>query len=688
MAVNMQTNFLLGKQFLSLKQVKDDIILKQSVSCNLVLAIVNGLPRSGKSSTVHEILQKALIAKTEDGLSLDVCQKNGLSCFKVAIVGRKPYKELIWMSQTPVSTHTFFIASSILHDSLLRGQEVELTSKTVNGKALKVFENKSLNKHLHQVYTDIDCALRRADLNPELKRILPSGITLVNVFDVGMNKGVHDFLCLIACYGCRMFSVVVLNLENDLPYLKRPPNLDHDCYKNTPSANMMQDESRLFYLLRFAAVTQLATGNVDSVVFVATHDGKKTSSELLDAKKELKHELEQEAQRQKLSNSLVSKVQLLNPNDSDEIQQFRKALENTVISRGAMLDMKLSWIFLRTLLYNEKKLYIATHEIENLANELNIIGEDFKEFLGTFTDFGSILYAPDIPTLNKFVILQPTQFVNCIGELFKSPKRANHNSSFDGLFSQEEVASIVGHDQGATEIISNTLCDIGLAVLVDAARIFHIQANNSQPGMSVSGSLPILEGQDPSSSGIFSTIAPYLYVPRARAEQLVPSPKVNCNSLLLMYKSQLIPPHMPAIFVKYFLEMSDALLVSETHSNVVRFKFPSKDTVLLIFYNKFVEIQVEQLSEDRYEKVVSCCEEAMQAIAKFIKKMGYQFSLCCIACMPHNGSGDSIAIDQLESGHYEDLPNNSLCDDCESYEEKSPVRALWKKTINKVCINN
>ena len=686
MAVNMQTNFLLGKQFLSLKQVKDDIILKQSVSCNLVLAIVNGLPRSGKSSTVHGILQKALIAKTEDGTSLDVCEKNGLSCFKVAIVGRKPYKELIWMSQTPVSTHTFFIASSILHDSLLRGQEVELTSKTVNGKALKVFKNKSLNKHLHQVYTDIDRALRRADLNPELKRILPSGITLVNVFDVGMNKGVHDFLCLIACYGCRMFSVVVLNLENDLPNLKHPPNLDHDCYKNTPSANMMQDESRLFYLLRFAAVTQLATGNVDSVVFVATHDGKKTPSELHNAKEKLKHELEQEAQRQKLSNSLVSKVQLLNPNDSDEIQQFRKALENTVISRGAMLDMKLSWIFLRTLLYNEEKLYIATYEIENLANELNIIGEDFKEFLGTFTDFGSILYAPDIPTLNKFVILQPTQFVNCIGKLFNPPQCANHDSSFDGLFSQEEVANIVGHDQGATEIISNTLCDIGLAVLVDAARVFHVQANNSQSGGSASGSLPILEGQDPSSSGNFSTVhvAPCLYVPRARVKQLVLPPKVD--SLLLMYKSQLIPPHMPAIFVKYFLKMSDALLISEAHSNVVQFQFPSKGAVLLIFYNKFVEIQVEHLSEDRYEKVVSCCEEAMQAIAKFIKKMGYQFSLCCIAHMPHNGSGDSI--DQLESGHYEDLPNNCLCDACESYEKTSPVRALWKKTINKVCINN
>lgn len=589
------------------------------------------------------------------------------------------------MSQTPVSTHTFFIASCILHDSLLRGQEVELTSKDVSGKVLKVFQNKSLNKYLTQVYSDIDRALRRSDLNPELKRILPSGMTLLNIFDVGVNKGVHDFLCLIACYARRMFSLAVLSLDNDLPSLKYPPNLAHDRYKGTPNVNMMR-ESRLFYLARFAALTQLATGNADSVVFIATHNGTKTDDELSTALDKLKSELQQEAQRQGIPVDLDSKVQLLNSENTEEIKQFRKSLENAVISMAATLNIKLSWIFLRTFLYSEEKMFVEIHEIEKLASELCIEGEDFKEFLTTFTDFGSILYIPDVPTLNRFAVLQPTQFVNLIGKLFYPPQHCNP-STYNGLLNLSKVADIV--DQGAVDIIVHTLCDLGLGVLIDKGRVADDQAESlkrsNSTGSDHDASLPTLKRQDSTQA---SEAAYYLYIPLARTTALVESP--NVDSLLLTYESQLIPPHMPAIFVKHFVKLPDVLLVPIVHNNVVQFRFPSKNTVMLVFHDRFIEIQVEQLKEDMCKRVITCCEDAMQAIAKFIKKLGYKFRLRCLkpTVHQHDGSEDPHKKDiQLELGLYEELPNKYLCHACEAHATRSPVRALWKTTINKVWIH-
>lgn len=65
--------FYLGRLVISLKQFKE-MLLKDSVSCNLVLANVGGLPYSGKSLLVRAVLQEALINVTKGDNVLDTHQ--------------------------------------------------------------------------------------------------------------------------------------------------------------------------------------------------------------------------------------------------------------------------------------------------------------------------------------------------------------------------------------------------------------------------------------------------------------------------------------------------------------------------------------------------------------------------------------------------------------------------------------
>lgn len=647
------------------------IILNETVSCSLVLAVVTGLPYSGKSHILKEFLHSVLLHPL-DGSSVYKYEEAGLSSCRICLLGRKPYDDLIWLAQSPSSAHTFSIASSVFHDSLLKGQEVELSDKIIEGQYSKEFESSLLNYFLHKVYADIDRVVRRADLNRELKRILPSGITQLTVFDVGVNKGVHDFLCLVACYYRRMFELVVLRID-DIQDLGSPPNLSHERYANTANQSILQGSSRLFYLLRFAAVAQQSTGRSDSVVFLVTHDGTKSQQHIDQAKIKLKQSLEEEAHRQKIDVQLVSKVVMVQLNSNEDIAKLKKQLEKEVMDQRTMRidNLKLSWVILRSLFYTDQH-YIETSRLKALAEELDIEDEEFEAFLSTFTEFGSILHIPDIETLKKIVVLHPGCFINALSKLFYPPEGVDYKDH-DGLLTEEQIAAMVEIEQ--PEIITSTLCDFGLAVEVHESQLQTQQASlprRSEIDFTLEDVARLkLKGKKEERD--------FLFVPSSRAK--CTKENLQTDSLAILYDTKLIPPDMPAVFVRYFLS-ARAKLIPSLEAKSVNLQVPIKSSncnIILVFHCKFVEIRMERYNpadiKPLGELIVSCCTKAIVSISKFIKDLSYKFVIPCVK--PQRSSDKDLPA-------FEDLPTNKLCYACEAQEKKNPVRSTWKEIINEV----
>ena len=655
--------YFLGKLLITMRDLKEKVILCERVSCNLVLAVNVGLPMCGKSHLIHKLMNKFLISPIhmEDMLSpqtpLQSYVPDGLSSYGVIIVGRKPFHKLTWMGLTPRSMHTFAVTSSILHDSLLEGQEVELVDIKLNiGKRFKAFEDEELNRHLHNVYNDVDRVLRHGDLNPEIKRILPSGVTHVNVIDMGTNRGAYDFLTVIARYCSRQFGFVFLSLERDVPLLAQPPNIE---YQYPTNIAMMQ--SRLFYLIRFAAVTYFATEDHDSpsTVFIALHKGSLSPDDIASNISILKQELKSEVTRQGLPLDVIGEVKAINPDDDGDMDGFKIFLETLVKKRSsAMLNLKLSLIFLRSFFYSIDRLSVPLVEVKRLARQLEMKDEDIDEFLHIFTGYGSILFIPDI--LPGEVIIQPAVFINHICCLFNPKMEANRLHATNGLISKAKVKELIGDE--ATEVVVPALCKTGLAVEINESKILFKVSRQSKK----------------EENEYFISHKSYLFIPSARIVGVCK--KKELSSLFIVHQSKVTPPDMIGMFVHTFMTSNTTIQLypSEDH-NAVTLALPKGFTLILVFHEDSVELILK--SRDPKElatictEVLVCCISALSGIRTFFPDLSYRYALLCL-----DSSNNTI-------NKYEFLPQpvDKLCQICKNSVRKDSQRKAWYDTVQ-VCI--
>ena len=661
------TMYFLGKLSISVRDFKEKVILQEQVSCNLVLAVIAGLPKCGKSHLIHKIMEKVIISPVtmEDMSSLQTplhCfVPDGLSSYGIIIVGRKPFHKLIWMGLTPRSMHAFACSASILHDSLLQGQEVELVDSKLNlGKKFKGFDDKNLNRHLHDVYNDVDRVLRHGDFNPEIKRILPSGVTNVNIIDMGTNRGAYDFLTIAARYSGRQFGFIFLSLEQDVPSLAKPPNLHYSDSQSPTNIAMMR--SRLFYLVRFAAVTYFAAENHDtpSTVFIALHDGISLSPDHVASQISiLKQELKSEVSRQGLPSDVIGEVEAINPDDERDMTSFKTFLETLVMKRkSAMLSLKLSWIFLRSFFYSINRLSVPLVEVKRLARQLEIKDEEMYEFLRVFTGYGSILFIPDI--LPGEVIIQPAVFINHICCLFNPKMEANRLHATNGLISKAKVKELIGDE--ATEVVVPALCKTGLAVEINESKILFKVSRQSKK----------------EENEYFISHKSYLFIPSARIVGVCK--KKELSSLFIVHQSKVTPPDMIGMFVHTFMTSNTTIQLypSEDH-NAVTLALPKGFTLILVFHEDSVELILK--SRDPKElatictEVLVCCISALSGIRTFFPDLSYRYALLCL-----DSSNNTI-------NKYEFLPQpvDKLCQICKNSVRKDSQRKAWYDTVQ-VCI--
>ena len=626
--------FFLGKQLFSTK------ILQERVPCNLVLSVIAGLPDCGKSYLMHKLMNEVLISPTNvkdtsSPHSPFFCYvPKGLSSYRIVIAGERPFKELMWMEWTPKAMHTFVYSSSI--SSLQPQQKVELTvdMDLNDGEG---FEDKSLNSHLREVYNDVNMFLQRSNLDPKIEKSLPAGMSFVNIVDMVANRGAYDFFIIIARYCSRRFGFLLLSLEKDVPHLSEPPIL-----MNATARSISLIKSRLSFLVRFAAVTYLGTEDYDdspSTFFIALHKGRLSPDSIKEHVSKLEHELKNEVHRQGLPSEILGEVVAINPDDKNDLNYLKLRMENLVMKRkNANLDLKLSWIFLQSILHSPKTLYIPLDEVKKLAEQLKMEDKEVMEFLHDFTGCCDILYIPDI--LPNVVILQPFVFINHLFHLF-NPTNDLHATY--GFISIDEIEKLIGNE--ATDVVVPAVCNAGLAVEINKSKIIYPESLESEA---------------------------YLFIPSARSGGLCTLKEQS--SLYIVYKSMIMPPDMIGMFVQEFMTSEiltmNVKLYPTTEHNAVTLVLKKGFILTLVFHHDSVEVKL--LSSGQAElttictEVDRCCRSALSRIQTFFPKLSYRYALLCHGLK-----------------HYEYLPKSleKVCRTCKTFFEYNNLCNAWYHTI-------
>ena len=193
-------------------------------------------------------------------------------------------------------------------------------------------------------------------------------------------------------------------------------------------------------------------------------------------------------------------------------------------------------------------LYIKTTDLKDIANECKITHDKFKEFLKTFTGFGSIIH---IPVLREYVILNPPDFFHKLTELYYP--RFNGDLKY-GIASFSTLRRLFGED---FEFFVYVLTACNLAVEIDSDRIVHDDRTKTKQRR-------LLFAEE------------CLYIPSIRS---VARPDETSNStglsLCLVFKKAHLPTHTTEDVVKFLVEQNDRnlhLLTCEWY-NVTRFQY-------------------------------------------------------------------------------------------------------------------
>ena len=608
---------------------------------------------------------------------MNTYEKRHLSHYGVSVLGGNADESLWWMPFTQRSMHTFTCSSAILHDSLLQGQQIELDQSAMSGDVPKIFEDETLNRHLNRVYCDMDRTLRRTDISPELKRVVSSGVVFGNIFDVGFSKGVYNFLSLVSRYAHRQLGFFVVSID-DIHNLKEMPNLSFPGYDTEKP--LMERGSKISYMLQFAAATHLAVPKTPlqspAVAFIISCNNSLLPEEKKTAKEIFYRALSSEVQRLGLPKPILANILVLNPTCDSDSHALKVLFENMIKKRTLRENIKLSWIFLRSLFYFNDRMFISKDELEAYALELDIKGSEYLEFLKIFTEFVSIFYIPDIAPLKNTIILQPVKFVNLLCRLFYPPK-GSEEAVFDGLFTEGQVIDLLSKE--ASEVIVPTLCSLGLAAEVHSNKLQQIKKERRPRAYSPK----TLVAHFPASLSD-SRPPSLLFVPSARRGNLR-AQQTSFESLFIFYDYKFTPPDVQGLFTQRLLTLPNVLFVSTSEVNVVKFVITSKAReyeLQIIFHSTYLELIIEYHNRAELdsvcEKILQCCKRALDKICKMIKDLSYRFALVCLRPI------------KLQEGHhvktnYEILPSKQLCHSCEA--TKSPLRKCWNENILEVSYN-
>ena len=469
---------------LSIEDVKT-IIMTRSVRMNLFHMVIGGLPWSGKSELIKSILSPKEKSTTKP-LGLELHE---------AIIQRSIIDDSHqWMLASELQDNIFTTSILLTH---FFSQHSQLPRFKLNESSLqRVFDDDEIQEYMETTFQSLKKMVFRFQNEEEVKSMFRGTLSYVNIFDIGVNNAVHEFLMAVEDEGSNYLLINMLNITKcDREVMKEPLNFLHDKrYKGRYTETVQTMYKRHNALYHFMVGLEAAAATRDSTrlnskmeddpkpnaIIVGTHwdtDDIRIDSDTLEQRRKdlmelinaYAHDIGME------STSFLTDMVTLNMSDGREIELLKNKIIDLMEQNKKFFEVEipLRFYFLRWVLFNTKKLFISREELTKYAKKLSMESEEeIRKFLDIFRGCGSIISSPlEKEFLYNYFILLPIEFVRGLDRLYSVhtdtslPEEIRKPTQY-GIVSDELVRSVwQGPPEGSlspSEFYVNVLKNVGL----------------------------------------------------------------------------------------------------------------------------------------------------------------------------------------------------------------------------------
>ena len=590
-------------------------------------------------------------------------EAEGITYYELVAAGFHPLRNLTITEVTKESSCAFGILSAFREELLTNGV-VPLFNFYPEGP-LPIFGDPGLDDHLYHTFK----YLCQHDHTPKgsvvtskeqqyatrLKKLLPEGIALINIWDIAINKTVRHFLTSLRGFLYNSYTWLFLDIEQDLENLDKPPEIPEEPDQtafNRDWSVLMKWRPRLHYLLRLSRMgVSIKDPRKRVCTIFAKHKGvydKQLKQKVI----ELEGKAQQAAKQIGVAALIEPKVVSINFNDSNNsrihddhshhlYQKFQQVIYETPYK-----DVPLSWVFLCSLFYRSQEKFILKSELREKAIKCGMNDDSLTKFCEFYASFGSIFDLSLINPKYPYVIVKPMCFLKSLDK-FMCPDDSTckkYPTLVNGIISEKACKEAFGKNWSA---YMEALVSVNLATKVAGSQI----------------EAPNLDSDT------------YYYIPLSRNESHVTEADPTAVHLITSINT----PHVfkQATFAKYLLQLlQEPKLVPCSNINQTIIKECSTGTTIsLVSHSPATKIAVDQANSE----VCSLIVKVYSNIAKtcIIGTTKYKFVIICAK----NGVPDAKDIPSCQ---YHVLPNETLCDKCEEAGRVNDQLQAWNQALKEV----
>ena len=279
---------------------------------------------------------------------------------------------------------------------------LKFTSLSTTGEDLDIADSE-IAELIKELYGQLLQQWNRLIDDANIQAVAPTGISLLNIFDVGPSQAAKDFLPFLNKYCKRAINFSCYNRERD-------------------GQALMEDtvSRRGRYQTKWYQLLRQVCGITENAILVLTDVSNIPAQE-----NEVLVEIVQ-------NTTNIKHVEHLK-GSQNEIRQAKPMLERKVQSVKFQENMPLRYAVLLYIIKCKcKSFWLRRTEIETLSKLFDFRDDDLEKFLMFFTSFGCIFYTHDIPSLREYVIIDVQLFVQHIHQLYNTEETAQF-----GLFKEK-----------------------------------------------------------------------------------------------------------------------------------------------------------------------------------------------------------------------------------------------------------
>jgi GTPase SAR1 family protein len=387
------------------------ILFEQTVSLGIYRLIIGGLPNSGKTTLVNSMFDLARHEKTPGDAIFDVHLHEGV-IYRSKLSGEHKCFE---MSQLQANSH-------IIVPALARVFANEYQLPLLDTKDLNQFKDAEIQRYFETMCKSLIGMV--ASKSATEKMLSGSDLSFFNVFDIGVNRAVHEFMMAVSRNKKNLLFINVLDLtEPNREVSTEPLNLESPRYERQYSGNeagLFKNHSALHHFVSLTRAASLA--NNTSTLIVGTHkDQFQPTSKCNERVMELKTLLKKyDIEMGHNSNVSSPDVVAVDTTDKDDCKLVMDHLLKLVDgNKGFSDNIPVKYIFLRYVLFSTKKVLMSRQEVIEYAKKCELNDFEVESFLEIFRNCASIISSPLVSEfLHEFIILLPIDFLRGLNRLY------------------------------------------------------------------------------------------------------------------------------------------------------------------------------------------------------------------------------------------------------------------------------